>query len=256
MAEKEFTERELPDFSGLGDFAELPEDLRGMGPISTPEGFIPGMEMDMFATSYSTGGTYIPGVGVVDPFRQSITPIPGILSNQFNFSAINYLPRANFESFRSQRFYGGGTALLPPNSTTFVDLLVSSATITSTSPQKQTTGVLTVPSGFAAVITGLRQWVGDANAFDKSDGTVDDIVWRVLTGGTAIFNLGNFPLIVSSMDNEGKLFAIATESTTIQLSVKNNISPASALARDIAVKGVISGHWFPIDELDDIFRNR
>ena len=256
MADKDFTERESEGFSE--GFGELPEDLRGMGPVSLPDGsFYPGFEGDIYSTSYSTGiaGNYgIPGA--VDPFRGALTPIPGSLSNEFNFSAINYLPRANFESFRSQRFFAGGTAFLPPDPTTFVNLMVDTPTLPPGDPVQFSSGVLQVPQGFAAVITGLRQWVGDANAFQKSDGSPDDIVWRITAGGAAIFNFGNFPLVISTLTEEAKLFAIANESTTITLEVKNNLTPGSAASRSIAVQGALTGHWFPVDELDDIFRNR
>ena len=55
---KDFTEREgISEFSGnFNGFGELPEDLRGMGPVSTPDGtFIPGFEGDIYSTSYTTG---------------------------------------------------------------------------------------------------------------------------------------------------------------------------------------------------------
>ena len=181
---------------------------------------------------------------------------PGSLSNQFSFSAINYLPRANFESFRSQRFFAGGSALLPPDPTTFVNLMQDTSLLPPTDPLRYSSGPLLVPQGFAAVITGLRQWIGDADAFQKVDGEPDDIVWRITAGGAAVFNFGNFPIMISSLDNEAKLFVIATESTNITLEVKNNIDPSSTEARPIAVKGALTGHWFPMDELDDIFRNR
>lgn len=246
MADKEFTERELGDFSDFNNFGELPEDLRGMGPITLPGGdFLPGMEGDVYGSVFGGGAT-----------RSFVEPIPGAFSNQFSFSAINYLPRANFESFRSQRFFQGGSAFLPPDPTTYVPLLVDMATLPPGSPQTGSTGTLTVPQGFAAVITGLRQWIGDAAAFHKPDGSPDDIAWRIEAGGVPIFNYGNFPLMISSLDTEGKLFAIANENTTLQLSVKNCIDPSRPDARSIAVKGALTGHWFPIDEIDDIFRNR
>jgi len=256
---KDLTERDgMSDFSGFGDFAELPEDLRGMGTVRMPDGsFITGEEGDVYSTSYSTGTVTSVGiVGAVDPFRASLSPVPGSYSNQFRFTAINYLPRANFESFRSQRFFAGGSALLPADPTTFVDLIADTSILPPGSPLRFSSGVLEVPQGFAAVITGLRQWIGDANAFQKSTGEPDDIVWKISAGGAAIFNFGNFPFVISSLDNEAKLFAIANESTTIQLSVKNNVSTSSSFARNIAVKGALTGHWFPVDELDDMFRNR
>ena len=244
MAEQEFIERELPDFSGFGEFGELPEDLRGMGPISLPDGtFLPGFEGDI----YSTGGAY----------RSFVEPIPPSLSGaQISFSAINYLPRANFESFRSQRFFAFGTALLPPDPTVFVDLLVDIAALPPGAPQKGSSGVLTIPSGFSAVITSFGQWIGDATAFQKPSGEADDIAWSIKAGGTPVFNYGNFPCVISSLDKAAKMFAIVNENTPIQVSVKNGISPTAVAARDIAVKVVIFGHQFPIDELDDMFRNR
>lgn len=250
---QDFTEREgTPAFSGFG---ELPEDLRGMGPVSMPDGtFMPGAEGDIYSTSYSTG--FPTGAGLIDPFRGTLTPVPGAYSNQFNFSAINYLPRANFESFRSQRFFSGGSALLPADPTTFIDLMVDTATLPPGDPVIFSSGVLLVPQGFAAVITGIRQWIGDANSFQKPDGSLDDIIWRVTAGGAPVFNFGNFPVMISSLDNEAKMFIIATESTTITLEVKNNIPTSSPFARNIPIKGFLTGHWFPIDEIDDIFRNR
>jgi len=239
--EKDFIERE---FSGFGDFGELPEDLRGAGALSLPDGtFLPGLEADIYST---VGGAY----------RPFMEPIPGGLVNPVNFTAINYLPRMNYESFRSQRFIVYGVALLPPDPTAFVPLLVDIATLPPGSPQTASSGVLNVPSGYAAVITGLRQFIGDSSAYQKSNGQPDDIHWRVEVGGTQIFSFGNFPLLMSSMEIEAKLFTIANESTTIQVSAMNAISTSDPLARNIAVQAILTGHWFPIDELDDIFRNR
>jgi hypothetical protein len=255
---KDLTERDgMSDIPNPG-LGELPEDLRGMGPVRLPDGsFTAGMEGDMYSTSYATGMmTTVGDIGALDPFRSSIAPVPGSYSNQFNFSAINYLPRANYESFRSQRFFAGGTALLPADPTSFVDLIDDTSVLPPGAPLKFSSGILTVPQGFAAVITGLRQWIGDANAYQKPTGEPDDIVWKISAGGAAIFNFGNFPLVISSLDNEAKLFAIANESTTIQLSVKNNVATSSVFARNIAVKGALTGHWFPMDEIDDVFRNR
>lgn len=250
---KEFTERDGQSaFSGFG---ELPEDLRGMGPVSMPDGtFLTGSEGDIYSTSYTTG--FSAGGGIIDPFRGTIVPVPGSYSNQFNFSAINYLPRANFESFRSQRFFSGGSAFLPADPTSFVNLMVNTSTLPPGSPVTASSGELLVPQGYAAVITGLRQWVGDANSFQKSDGSPDDIVWRITAGGAPVFNFGNFPVMISSLDNEAKLFIIANENTTITLEVKNNLAAGSPGARNIPVKGFITGHWFPVDEINDIFRNR
>jgi len=237
MSEREFVERE-----GFEGFGELPEDLRGAGAISLPDGtYLPGWEVDSYST---TGGAY----------RPFMEPIPGSLSNLASFTAVSYLPRANYESFRSQRFLSFGTALIPPNPAVFIPLFINPATIIPTSPQRSTSGILTVPVGFAAVITGLRQWVSDSSAYQKDTGEPDDITWRIEAGSTSLFSLGNFPILISSMSAEAHLFSIANESTSIQLSVKN--STTGPLARNIAVQGVLSGHWFPIDEMDDIFRNK
>ena len=134
--------------------------------------------------------------------------------------------------------------------------MVDTATLPPGSPVTFSSGVLLVPQGFAAVITGLRQWIGDANAFQKADGSPDDVVWRITAGGAPVFNFGNFPVMISALDNEAKLFIIATENTTITLEVKNNIPTTSPVARNIAIKGFLTGHWFPMDEINDIFRNR
>lgn len=249
MSEKDFTEREFSDFKGFG---ELPDDLRAAGSISVPGGVGFSFEGDVYGSLY--------GGGTVRPY---VEPIPSGLGQKFTFTAINYLPRANAESFRSQRFFAFGSALLTPADTgsavpaTFVDLFVDMSSLSPGAPQTNSSGTLVVPSGYAAVITGLRQWIGDASAFQKPDGQEDDIVWRITAGSTPIFGMGNFPIVISSMDNEAKLFAIANESTTIQLSVKNTLDVSTNYnARSIAVQGAITGHWFPIDELDDIFRNR
>lgn len=245
MADREFTERELPDFSGFGEFGELPEDLRGMGPISLPDGtFLPGFEGDIYST---IGGAT----------RAFVEPIPPTLSGaQVDFSAISYLPRANFESFRSQRFFAYGSALLPPDPTAFVDLFVDISSLPSGSPQTGSSGPLTIPQGFAAVITSFGQWIGDSNAYQKPNGDPDDIAWSVQAGGTTIFNYGNFPCMISTLNNPTKMFAIVNENTQIQVSVKNCLASSDTDARDIPVKAVIFGHQFPVDEIDDVFRNR
>jgi len=234
--EKDFVERE-----GFEGFGELPEDLRGSSSISLPDGtFIPGSELD----SYSTNG------GAYRPFME---PIPGALTNPVNFTAVNYLPRSNYESPRSQRFFAWGTAYLPPDSI-YYPLLVNTSTLPPSPPQKASGGILKVPVGYAGVITGFRQWIGDVAAFQKPDGEPDDITWRIEAGSAALFDFGNIPLIISSMDMEAKLFSIASEDTTIQVSVKNTSSGFSA--QYIAVQTVLTGHWFPIDEIDDFFRNK
>lgn len=235
---QEFTERETPDFNGFGD---LPEDLRATGPVSIPDvGYVIGSGQEVYGTPYG-GGAH----------RATMEPIPPGLFNTVKFTAINYLPRFNFESYRSQRFFAAGSAYLPSDSATFVNLLVDSVS----SPQTHSTGSLTVPGGYAAVITGLRQWVGDATAVRKSNGEEDDIVWRVTVAGSSVFQLGNLPYVISDMTEEAKLFIIVNERSQIQLSVKNNIASSSNEARKIPVQGALTGHWFPIDELDDIFRN-
>lgn len=252
MSEKDFTEREFSDFKGFGGFGELPDDLRGAGSISVPGGTGFAYEGDVYGSVYGGGSV-----------RAFVEPIPAGMGQQFSYAAINYLPRANAESFRSQRFFAYGSALLTPADTgsgiaeAFVDLFVDMSTLTPGSPQTNSSGPLIVPQGYAAVITGLRQWIGDASAFQKPDGQEDDVVWRITAGGTPLFAMGNFPVVISAMDNEAKLFAIANESTSIQLSVKNTLDVATDYnARNLPVQGVITGHWFPIDELDDIFRNR
>lgn len=237
--ERDFVQRE--GFEGFGEFGELPEDLRGAGAISLPDGtYIPGSEYDSYSTS---GGAY----------RPFMEPIPGALTNPISFTAVNYLPRANYESFRSQRFIGWGTALLPADGI-YYPLLVNIATLPPSPPQLSSSGPLVVPVGYAAVITGIRQFIGDATAFQKSNGEPDDIEWRIEAGSTAIFSFGNIPLMMSAMDQEAHLFSIANENTSMQVSARN--TSTGSLARDIAVQAILTGHWFPIDEMDDIFRNR
>ena len=100
---QEFTERDTGSaFSGgFGELGELPEDLRGMGPVSMPDGsFMPAPEGDIYSTSYSTG--FATGAGIVDPFRGTITPVPGSYSNQFNF-------RLNVEFRKNNHAYGYAT---------------------------------------------------------------------------------------------------------------------------------------------------
>lgn len=238
--DKDFTEREFSEFSGFG---ELPDDLRGMGENSTPCHTTPGNERDIYTTN---------GGASRDTLAPTANPVP---DNCCPSIAINYLPRFNFESFRSQRFYAGGTALLPPDNT-FYDFLVNPATLLPSSPVKFTMGILAVPVGYAAVITQVGQWIGDPTAFQKLNGQPDDIVWRVQTGGTSVFNWGAFNFVISAMDNEAKFYTIVNEATTIQISVKNTLTPSSPLARSIPVQFIIKGYWFPMDELNDIFRNK
>jgi len=243
--DREFTEREgVPQNPGFG---ELPEDLRGMLPWQAPDptSYI-GAEVDVFS---SYGGAIA---------REFMEPVPGGFgSSAANWSAINYLPRANYESFRSQRFFLSGSALVPPSGgTTFTPLLVDIGSLPGGSPQIESSGVTIVPSGFAAVLTGLRQFIGDATAFEKPNGQADDIRWRIEVGGAPVFNFGNFPCMISGLDNEGRLFALVTEGAQIQFSVTNAIIAGSQNDHDIPIKGALTGHQFPMDELDDIFRNR
>jgi len=241
--DREFTEREgVP----RNNFGELPEDLRGMLPWQTPD---PTSYVGWEADVYSSYGAAA---------RQFVEPVPGGFGSQAaNWSAINYLPRANFESFRSQRFFVFGSALVPPSGgTVFTPLLVDIATLPPGSPQIASSGVVTIPSGFAAVLTGIRQFIGDATAFEKPNGQPDDIRWRIEVGGSPAFDFGNFPCMISGLDNEGKLFVLATEGAQIQFSVTNSIAAGAQDDHDIPVKGALTGHQFPIDELDDIFRNR
>jgi len=245
MSEREFTQRE-DSFGGFGDFAELPEDLRGIMPGSNtdPTAFV-NFELDAFQTF---GGSD----------RAFVEPIPGAFGNQSStWTGINYLPRHNYESFRSQRFFIAGSALVPPTGgAAYTDLLVDIASLPPNSPQISSSGVYTIPAGYAGVITGLRQWIGDATAFQKPSGADDDITWRITAGDAAAFSFGNFPCLISSLDNEARLFVIVTEGVQLQLSVTNTILAGSQGARSIPVKGALTGHQFPIDELDDIFRNR
>lgn len=239
MSEKDFIERE-----GFEGFGELPEDLRGAGAISLPDGsFLPGWEMDSYSTN---GGAY----------RTFVEPVPGALANSITFTAINYLPRANYPSFRSQMFFARGMAFVPPDPNTWVPLLVDLATLPPGSPQTYSSGKLSVPAGYAGVITGIRQWVGDSTAVQKPDGQPDDIRWKIEAGSTPIFQMGDLPMIISSLDQEGKLFAIINETTTVQLSVMNSLNPGDPFARSIGIQAMLTGYWFSMDEIDDIFRNR
>ena len=167
------------------------------------------------------------------------------------------MPRANFPSFRAQRFFLRGSAQLPASGgTSFTDLFVDLSTLPPGSPQTASSGVYVVPSGFAAVLTGLMQWVGDATAVQKPDGSPDDITWRVSSGRTPVFGYGNFPCLISALDSEAEMFAVLTEGTELQLAASNTIVAGSSNDHIIAVKGALTGHQFPMDELDDIFRNR
>lgn len=221
---EELTERDGTEygFSGLGD---LPEDLRGSGPIS-----IPGVPYVFEGDSYAYGG---------GSYRTYVEPIPSIAS-EIKFTAISYLPRFNYESFRSQRFFQFGRAVLAPSSgNTFTTL-----------------ATVNIPQGVAAVLTGIGQWIGDATAYKKADGTADDVSWQISVSGTGAFGYSNFSIMVSTLEAEGKMFIIASENTSIVFTATNTQTVGSFGAHDIPVTGYVTGHQFPIDELDDIFRNR
>ena len=119
--EQEFTEREeTSGFSDFKGFGEYPEDLRGMSPIVRPDGsFMPGVEADIL-------GPMEGGEGLLAPILE---PQPAGLNTR---TGINYLPRSNFESYRSQRFNAWGTALVPVavTPTEWTPLLIDSLLIT------------------------------------------------------------------------------------------------------------------------------
>ena len=105
-------------------------------------------------------------------------------------------------------------------------------------------------------MTGIRQFIGDATAFEKANGQPDDINWKIEVGGTSAFNFGNFPCMISGLDNESKLYILVTEGAAVQFSATNTIVAGAQNDHNIPIKGALNGHQFPIDELDDIFRNR
>jgi len=156
------------------------------------------------------------------------------------FTATSVLPRSNYESFRSLRLFKPGVAVLAPS---------SGATFSSLSS-------FTIPGGFAAVITGLGQWIGDASAYNKSNGDPDDITWRITINNSPVFDYGSFRYVISTLEKEAKLYFIAAEDSIVELLATNNIVVGSPGAHDIAVKGFLTGHQFPMDEINDIFRNR
>lgn len=222
---EELTERDGTILPGYGGFGDLPEDLRGSGPVS-----IPGVPYVFEGDAYAYGG---------GSYRTYVEPIPSVASD-IKFTAISYLPRFNFESFRSQRFFQFGRASIAP----------------STGNTFTTLATITIPQGVAGVVTGLGQWIGDATAYQKADGSADDVAWQISVSGTGAFGYANFSLIISTLEQESKLFLIASENTVITLSATNNQTVAGFGTHDIPVTGYITGHQFPIDELDDIFRNR
>lgn len=226
--EQDFQNREL-DFSGFGD---LPEDLRSMGPVSEDGknySYTRLWEGDNFAFPAGTPGD-----------RQFMEPIPEGFGPTANVSEIRFLPRYNYESFRSQQTLASGLATLSPS---------SGATFT-------TLASFTVPAGFSGVLTGIAQWIGDATAYNKPDGTADDVSWRIVVGGTGAASYSSISLMLSDLTSVHRLYVILNESITIELSATNNIASGSFGARSIPVKGYLIGYQFPIDEVDDIFRSR
>jgi len=251
--EKEFTEREeTSGFSDFKGFGEYPEDLRGMSPIVRPDGSImPGVEADILGPMEGGGAS-----------RPYLEPQPAGLNTR---TGINYLPRSNFESYRSQRFNAWGTALVPSvTPTVWTSLLIDSSLITGATAVRSTSGILTVPGAFGAVITGFKQWIGDSNAYQKPTGEPDDIQWKIETGGSTAVDTssditgssGNLQVIISSFTAEARLFIVAKEGFSVQLSVMNMVVSTTNQARSIPVKGCISGYWFALDDIDDIFRNQ
>lgn len=221
--EEEVTQRDSTQLpGGLG---ELPDDLRVVGPHS-----IPGIPDIFEGDGYSFKG----GAN-----RPNLEPIPN-LQTEMKVVGINYLPRANYPSFRSQRIFQFGRATLAPSSGNTFSTLAS----------------FEIPDGFAAVITGLGQWIGDPTAYQKPNGDEDDVRWRITVAGSGVFDYSNFQVVISSLTQEAKLFFVAGEGITVELSASNDQPVGSMGSSDIPVAGYLTGHQFPIDELDDIFRNR
>lgn len=242
MADIKLFGSELPEYQEpggwKGNFGELPDDLREVGEPSGPDpGGLPGpqpfaepgptppAEHDGYAT---TGGAD----------RQYVEPVPPMAATRF--VGVNFLPRYNFESFRSQRFEQIGGALLLPTSGTVFTPLAS----------------FTVPSAFAGVLTGITQWIGDASSYLKNDGSPDDITWRITVNDALVFNYGSLRFTISTATQEAKMFVVLNENAVVTISASNTITTGSFGARNIPVRGSISGYQFPIDEVDDIFRNR
>jgi hypothetical protein len=207
---------------------ELPDDLRSTGPWSA--------ERDSGGAFLFEGDAFSSYGGA---FRTGLEPLPSFTSTTAG-DIVKGLPRQNYESFRSQQFFGRGALILAPSSGTTFTALFS----------------LTVPQGFAAVITLMGQCVLDASAYNKADGTLDDVIWRVTVAGSPIFSYGNFPFVISSGANQSKMFAVIQENTTIELQASNSLVVGSFGARNIPVSGFLLGHQFPVDEVDDMFRNR
>jgi len=221
-----FSESELPEYHGLG---EVPEDLRNVGAESIPMPRSAGVfESDGYTPPFSGGST-------------TLNPAPP--PNAPSSIIVSSLPRQNYESFRSQRFRINGFSPVG-------GIAPSSGTIFTTIASRL------IPGGFAGVLTGLGQFIADASAYDKVNGTPDDITWRITVGGTPAFDYGNLNQKISDLDQECKLYVIITENTLVELAVTNSIISGSFGARNIAVSGFLTGYQFPMDELDDSFRNR
>lgn len=231
MAENHLYGSELPEYRDPGgwegNFGELPDDLREVGDPSEPGSPSVGVtgEGDHYAL---TGGAD----------RNFVQPVPPVQATKF--VGVNALPRYNYESFRSQRFEQiGYGVLLPTSGNTFTNL-----------------ATFNIPATFAGMLTGFTQWIGDASAYLKSNGTQDDITWRITVNDALAFSYGALHGIVSTATHEGKLFVILNENTSVTIAATNNIPAGSFGAKAIPVRATISGYQFPLDEIDDIFRNK